>query len=160
MADTDSCFLALVRYTGHLFANDGVNLNKILTFSLLIVLSGCDSDPIKLNSAGGEPPANEGLQTIPSAPTADQVMQAPEPLNKVRTMPLDLSIPEQNNDHLLDGEDLSTDLLPDLFSGVEKAGPEAGRTSFGGRLVLDEETEEYSMESVRGAELTVEVLTP
>jgi len=144
------------------------HLNKIFIYLLLLLLSGCDSSKETLTSIKEK--LDETIQQHidkPEGPIPESDVVAPEPkaaslepLQAIRTMPLDLSIPEQNNEHLPMGEGFSAELLPDLFSDAEKTEQEAGKTSFGGRLVLDEDSEEYSMDSVRGAELTLEVLTP
>lgn len=73
---------------------------------------------------------------------------------------LDLSIPD---DHESSGYSASpfkgqADILPDMFAWKPVDEPES-TTAFGGRVVMDEETEGYDLSNVRGAELTLEVKT-
>ncbi len=73
---------------------------------------------------------------------------------------LDLSLPlESVSNEQLSGMDADHEKrLPDLFSPVESK-EKASRASIGGRLLMDENNPNYTMDAVLGAEVSLELKT-
>ena len=118
--------------------------------------SGTDSKP-KSNEEQGEQATLEGeKQNSTNMGSAEG------------RLPLDLSLPDQGQFHdddavEIENSDLSDSgenapLLPDMFKH-QVAEEKPSSASIGGRLVLDEAVEEYTMDAVLGAEVTLEVKT-
>ena len=148
-----------VRYTGHMLVIGGEQLNKYLPVVLLVLVTACDSDRNKPTTAPVQTHATDSQGRL-DIQAADEDSEAAKADRQVRIHPLDLTIPDQQlsvdeQEHHAEGA-----LLPDLFSQQGNSASQQSRTSVGGRLVLDENNPDYSMEAVKGAEVTVEVLTP
>lgn len=136
-------------------------MSKFVPVVLLLLLTACGSDPGRRSDGARSEQNSEKFKALEKAINEEASRQVPEPSERIRSLPLDLTIPDQELDTEAPEQGQSTTLLPDLFS--QQAGPDASstsRTSVGGRLVLDEDNPDYSMEAVRGAEVTLEVLTP
>lgn len=80
---------------------------------------------------------------------------------------LDLSLPYDGLDPFEDTDAPAAQLsrnkydntLPDLFSDPIESNNKDSRTSIGGRLLLDEDNPNYTMDAVLGAEVSVELKT-
>lgn len=115
-------------------------------------LSGCgvsdDPQAVREETAiVAESLPSEERQTAPSGTTG------------ISSATLDLSLPDEDGS----GGGASPfaseqDLLPDMFA-YKPAEESEDTTAFGGRVVMDEEDEGYSLNSIRGAEITFEVKT-
>jgi len=145
-----------------MFVIDGEQLNKFLPVVLLLLVTACDSDRSNQVIAPSKDKGAEERESKNKDAAEDAALEAAATLQQKRSMPLDPTIPDQviieQNEHHQSGA--ADALLPDLFSQKGANQSQQSRTSVGGRLVLDEDNPDYSMEAVKGAEVTLEVLTP
>jgi len=145
-----------------MFVIDGEQLNKFLPVVLLLLVTACDSDRSNQVLTPSQDESAKEREFKNKDAAEDAALEGAAPLQQKRSMPLDLTIPDQviteQNEHLQSGA--AATLLPDLFSPKGASQSQQNRTSVGGRLVLDEDNPDYSMEAVKGAEVTLEVLTP
>jgi len=145
-----------------MFVINGEQLNKFLPVVLLLLVTACDSDRSNQVIAPLQDEGAEEKESKNKDAAEDAALEGAAPLQQKRSVPLDLTIPDQviteQNEHQQSGA--ADALLPDLFSQKGSSQSQQSRTSVGGRLVLDEDNPDYSMQAVKGAEVTLEVLTP
>lgn len=112
--------------------------------------------------------ASQSFSENISEPIRQALQGEVEPVAQKDQQALDLSLPELDDNDFESGTNANFDsladqqenTLPDLFSAPkEDAQTNGSRASIGGRLLMDEQNPNYTMDAVLGAEVSLELKT-